>query len=606
MTQRLRSLTAALFLFTLLGSSLWAQPADPAGAQNPAPATAEAESDPAEPAADPNVSTPPATVPPPAPAAGAKNPAAAVRDAAVETRASAEKGADAAVAQGSLLLSETLIPMWQRLALAFPALIKAVLLLLAFWLVALVLAALVRRLLDLSDIDERAVKAWGLEGALHREGKEPRSVSLLAGQLVKWTVLLFGFVAFFQAIDLGMVAKPLQDVASSILGVIPNLLAAAVILVAYWLVATLVRTALSRGLDLVKFDEKAAKYLGTGEPEEGKPGPTAKASRLAFYVVLFFGLPPLLDALGQTALVVPLTGMLTKALGILPNLIGAVIIFFVGKLLATVVREVVGKSLAAAGFDGAAGKLGAAHVFGDRRPSDVVGLVAYFFLLVSVIVAAVESLGIEAISVPIQSTLTQALSALPLVFVALIVMAVGYMIARAVRELVESFLRGVGFDQYPERFGLAFLAPKEGRTPLSAIGGLTVMVILLLMTAQQALGVLELDQLAGMVGALISYLPSLLAALAIGLVALYLSKVASRLAADALGDSTEAKFAAPALRFAIIFLGVSMALEQLGVGEEIVRIVVMSVLAGTALAVGLAFGLGGRDRAKALIDQIKS
>ena len=56
-------------------------------------------------------------------------------------------------------------------------------------------------------------------------------------------------------------------------------------------------------------------------------------------------------------------------------------------------------------------------------------------------------------------------------------------------------------------------------------------------------------------------------------------------------------------KYAIIFLGIGMALDQLGVGTQIVTATVCAVLGGAALALGLAFGLGGKDKAKAIIEK---
>ena len=56
-------------------------------------------------------------------------------------------------------------------------------------------------------------------------------------------------------------------------------------------------------------------------------------------------------------------------------------------------------------------------------------------------------------------------------------------------------------------------------------------------------------------------------------------------------------------RYAIIFLGASMGLTQLGVGQDVIQMVVAAVVGGAALAVGLAFGLGGKDRAKQILDR---
>ena len=60
---------------------------------------------------------------------------------------------------------------------------------------------------------------------------------------------------------------------------------------------------------------------------------------------------------------------------------------------------------------------------------------------------------------------------------------------------------------------------------------------------------------------------------------------------------------APVTRYAILFFGFGIALNELGIGESLVTVAVGSVLGGAALALGLAFGLGGRDRAQRLIEE---
>ena len=222
--------------------------------------------------------------------------------------------------------------------------------------------------------------------------------------------------------------------------------------------------------------------------------------------------------------------------------------------------------------------------------------------MIPLIVAAVDSLQIEAISEPVKSTLQQVLAAVPLIIVAFLVMAVGYLVARTVRGLVESFLRGVGFDTLPEKVGLKFLMPKEGSQRLSTIAGSVVMVIILLLTAQQALASLELDQFSELLGGLISYLPQLAVGVFVILAALSLGNYVSGLVGNLTSGSGHGNIAAAVTRYAIYFLGFSMGLNQLGVGEEIIRIAVSAVLGGAALALGIALGLGGRDRAKDFVD----
>lgn len=581
-----------------------AHPAHAQGGNPTDPSPQPASSAPTEPGVDPPSTTaePPRTTAEPASIGGAV--AVPTPQTEPSSGSDLDRGASGLMDQGTEIWQAVLLPMWQRIAAAIPSLFKAILLLLVFWVAAVLLGAGARRLLMMTELDNRAAQDWGLSGFIEKAGGKNRSLEDLAGLVVKWIVLLFGFVAFFQALDLEMVARPLQNVADAVLGVVPSLLKAAVILLAYWIVANVVKMALTKGLALIKLDERAGKYLAVREEDGKKVGPSATLGRLAFYLILLFGLPPFLHALGQTALVAPLSAMLGKALAFLPNIVAALVLFFVGKLVATIVREVVSNFLAASGIDGRVETLGLGRALGERRLSDVVAAVAYFFILIPVLVAAVDALKITAVSEPVTATLESLLTAVPLLFVALVVLAIGYAVASAVRGVFEAFLVSIGFDDLPEKFGLEFLVPREGRKPLSAVCSLAVMWIIMLLTLEQALASLQLEQLAVMTGALIAYLPNLLAGVAIILVALSLSSYVARLIKAALGDTSQAQISVRITQVAIVFLGISMGLAQLGLGEEIVRIVVGSVLFGAALALGLAFGLGGQVKARELLDRL--
>jgi hypothetical protein len=295
--------------------------------------------------------------------------------------------------------------------------------------------------------------------------------------------------------------------------------------------------------------------------------------------------------------------MFTEVLAFLPNIAAAALLFFIGRIVATIIREVVTNFLAATGVDELAGRAGFGAKEGTKSLSEIIGAVAYFFIMIPILVAAVDALQITAVSDPVKATLQQLLGAIPLIFLAIVVVAVGYFIAKTVRGLVESFLGGIGFDDWPDRLGLGFLKPKEGAASLSSIGGTVVMAIILLMIAETALATLQLAPLSQLVGAIIRYLPSLFVGLAVILAALAIGSWAGGLVKNALGDSRHAELLATIAKYAIVFLGFSMGLNQLGVGEEIIRIAVAAVLGGTALALGLAFGLGGRDKAQQIIER---
>ena len=145
---------------------------------------------------------------------------------------------------------------------------------------------------------------------------------------------------------------------------IPILLKAAVILFVYWVIAAIVRMALTKSLNAIRFSERVDKFWPPREVNGQTVGAGAMLGRLAFYVILLFGIPPFLEALGQQALVLPLQAMFVKVLNFIPNIVAAILIFFIGKLVATIVREVTVNFLSAAGADTGAEKLGVARLLG--------------------------------------------------------------------------------------------------------------------------------------------------------------------------------------------------------------------------------------------------
>ena len=528
----------------------------------------------------------------------------AVKQASADVGAAFAGGGSAVVEQGRKLWQEALLPSFQRTAAAIPMLLKGLLMLLVFWLIGKLLGAGVRRLLDMTKLDERAMRDWGLEGLLKTSDGETRSLSRLLGSVVKWVLVLFGVVAFFNAINLNMVAAPLQRVLDSIFGVIPNLLNAIVILLVYWAIASVVRVGITRGLQALKFDERAGRRLApAAEGAAAQPPPSAMLGRLSFYIVLLFALPPLLASLGQGALVTPLQGMLGKALDFLPNIVAAGIILLVGRIIASIVKEVVGNLLAASGLDQTAEKMGIGKVLGARKVSGITATIVYFFVLIPIIVAAIDSLGIKVISDPIKATLESVLAAIPAMLVATVIVIIGCLIAKVLRSLVTSLLAGVGFDNLPERLNLNFMTPKAGQTPLSGVVGAIVAVVIILITAQQAAASLKFMQLADLVRQVVEYLPSLVVGLLIMLVALSLSKYVGNLIEGALKGHGNTRLLSIIARCAITLLGAGMALEQLGVGQEIVTVAIAAILGGAALALGLSFGLGGKDRAKEIVER---
>ena len=529
--------------------------------------------------------------------------AKAVGGGATEAAVALGKGTAQAADQAGRLWQNAVLPALQRSAQAIPTVAKALVILFVFWIVAMAAGGAVTKLLGLANLDERASRDWGMGKALKGKGGKPRSVQRAAGMIVKWVILLFGFIAFFSTLNLRMVAAPLQGIADRVVGALPNLLEAAVILLVYWAIAALVRMGLTKGLAALKFDELMSRYLKKPEEMNAQGGPSACVGRLSFYVVLLFGIAPFLQALGQASLVAPLQAMLGKALAFLPNLAGAALLLVVGVIVARLVRTVVTNFLSTVGADAGIERLGLSQLFGQRKLSGVVGVIAHFFIIIPIIVAAVDALQIKAVSEPVRDTLGKVLDAVPALLVAAVVIAIGYAIARVIAGVIDKSLKGIDFDALPGKIGLGFLAPETNRVPLSSVLAKFVMVVILLLTAQQALASAGLNQLAEFAALLTGYLPNLIFGVLLLLAALSIGKYVGKLVGEATQGTGYGDLLANVARYAVTFLGAAMAFRQFGLGEEIVAVVVGAVAGGAALALGLAFGLGGKEKAKEILER---
>ena len=527
----------------------------------------------------------------------------AIGETATKIGESVKQASSQVVGEGHKLWKQILFPVFDRMIRALPTLAKGVGVFVFFWVLALVAGFLMTKLLNLLKVDEHAKRDLGLEKPFKTPTGKTKSIAKLFGTLTKWVILLFGVIAFLQVLNLHMVADPLRNVLNILGKGFTNVLHALFVFFLYWIVATLVRFAITKVADTLNFDDWVEKYFPSSKMSGKQMGPSVFLGRLCFYIILLFGIPPILQALGQESLVLPLQEMLGKGLGYLPNIASALFLLFIGYVLATIVRGIVTNFLAGVGVDAGADRLGVSKIIEQKKISNIVGMVIYFFIFIPIIVSAVDALGVKAISDPVKDTLQKILAAIPAILLATFIVIVGYIVAKFVRNLVEDFLSGVGFDMLPDKLGLKFLKPKKQGTSLSNILGAVVMVVILLLTAQQALSSLGMEQLSNLVSVLVLWLPKLFAGLVILFAALWIGTYIGNLVAQATEGSMHNQLVSSVAKYAIIFFGASIALNQMGVGRDIVTVGVSSVLGGTALALGLAFGLGGKDKAKAFLEK---
>lgn len=192
---------------------------------------------------------------------------------------------------------------------------------------------------------------------------------------------------------------------------------------------------------------------------------------------------------------------------------------------------------------------------------------------------------------------------LPALIGALLVLILGWIISGFLAGLVEKALKTVGFERASETTGISgFIRQAGSGWTASKIVAEIVKWAIRLIAIQAAASILGLSQISAAINAVLLWLPNLVVAMVIIVVA---ALIANFVAGIVRGAASEMGFTAPGLlasiaRYAIIVFAVVAALNQLGIAPTVVNTLFIGTVGAVALAFGLAFGLGGRDVASRL------
>ncbi|AVS81907.1 mechanosensitive ion channel family protein [Paracidovorax avenae] len=207
---------------------------------------------------------------------------------------------------------------------------------------------------------------------------------------------------------------------------------------------------------------------------------------------------------------------------------------------------------------------------------------------------------------PARAFLFQLGAYLPRLLFALLILAAGWLVAKAVRFAVTRGLRAINFHVLTERAGLdGFLRQAGSRRDATAIFGLLAYGLVLLAALLVAFNSLGLSYVTALLSRVLWFIPNLFVALLILVLGAYFGRVVGELVSAYLRRAGMADTVLPgkAAQYAIVVFSVLIALDQLGIGGDIVRQSFLILLAGVVFALALAFGLGGRDRAAEYIEQ---
>lgn len=308
-------------------------------------------------------------------------------------------------------------------------------------------------------------------------------------------------------------------------------------------------------------------------------------------VMTIFVLMAVLQHFGLTDVLTPLQSMVTKFTVAVPNIIGAGVVAYAGWIIAKIVSEFVGLGLGkvddqiaqrTGNNDVKISKFGSAFIFGA--------------ILLPIVVSALGVLNIPAISEPASAMIQKLMQAVPNIVGAGIILLVAYFVAKFVVFMLAGLLESMNVDELPSKLGAQGLFT-ESFTPTKLVGG-SIMFFSLLAAATAAVNVLGIDVISSVFAKVLEFGGGLL----IGGVILIIGNFLSSIAYEKVNVGGNPGIANVA-RIAILGLVLAMGLKAMGLADNIVNMAFGFTIGGVAVAVAIAFGLGGRDAAKTVADK---
>jgi small-conductance mechanosensitive channel len=200
----------------------------------------------------------------------------------------------------------------------------------------------------------------------------------------------------------------------------------------------------------------------------------------------------------------------------------------------------------------------------------------------------------------LQNALGTFLEYIPQLIGAIIILLIGYIVARILQAVVARLLQAIGFDRWMEHGGIKqfFDRAQTRETPATVLGKLIfwLVFIIAITMAADALGI---RQISAVLGQLIAYIPSVIAAILILVLAALLANFLSGIVRGATGSDLLSNVA----RYAIIIYAAFAAITELGIAVQLTAPTFLIILGAVALAAAIAFGFGAQGVAKDIVEK---
>ena len=208
----------------------------------------------------------------------------------------------------------------------------------------------------------------------------------------------------------------------------------------------------------------------------------------------------------------------------------------------------------------------------------------------------------------LKEVLTRAAGYFPTLFSALIVLILGWYIARLIRDVIHSALKTVKFDDLASKAGISGVLDRSGvKMTVSHMIAALFYWLLIIVVLMATVNILGLTMVSGLLERVFAYIPHVITAVFIFTLGMFVANFVSGMVVAMANNASlpHPDFLGRISKYAIVLFILSIALEELGIAPLLVGTTFNILFGAVCLALALAFGLGGRDAAARYIEEIK-
>jgi hypothetical protein len=365
----------------------------------------------------------------------------------------------------------------------------------------------------------------------------------------------------------------------------PNLIKAALVMIAFIIAAMIVRWLVSAAIDKTGLAKRANTLKSADSKSLG-----ASLSSAAFWIIILVGLMQALAIAGATQISDALNGVIAPIMAYGDNIIGAVLVFGIFLIVANVVKQALSAILVFA--DGLPEQLGLAS--GPVKVSGITATIASAFIVLIGAITAFDVLDMAAISDPANALLEDIVGILPNLLAAIVILGIFAIVARFVGSLIARVLPGMGLDGAVAELGI--LKGADSGLTASVIASRVAQFFIVLLGMIAALNALGINSLSYAMDVVLSMGTQIVFGAVIIFAGVFIARLVTSAMASTGSGATDV--AANLVKWIIIILSVILGISRMGLdptGGEFILNVAQYLVMGGAAAFAIAFGWGGKD-----------